>query len=61
MIKEYPETHQLGHISFEQDIKAGQMAGDLGIQVSKDGRIWICVDGKALIRFRPQLKAEAAK
>ena len=61
MIKEYPETHQLGHISFEQDIKAGQRAGDLGVQIAKDGRVWICIDGKALIRFRPQIGKAVAK
>lgn len=52
----YPETHFQGHISFEQDIKAGMIEGDLGIQVSGDGRVWICVDGKALIRLNPKVK-----
>lgn len=52
-MREYPETHQKGLISFEQDIKAGGIKGDFGIQVAKDGRVWICVDGEALLRFKP--------
>ena len=56
-MKEYPETHQQGLITFEQDIKASGIKGDLGIQVAGDGRVWVCVDGVALIRFRPLDKA----
>ena len=26
---------------------------DVGLQVSREGRIWICVNGMALIRFKP--------
>lgn len=52
-IKEYPETHQQGNISIEQDIKQGLIEGDIGIQIAKDGRIWVCIDGIALLRFNP--------
>lgn len=45
-----PETHQKGFLSIEKDFKSGIC--DVGIMV-KDGRIWICVDGIAFIRFRP--------
>ena len=59
-MKPYPETHQLGHISLE-NFPSGLrevpeipvMYGDLGIQIAKDGRIWICIDGQAFIRFSP--------
>jgi len=51
---EYPETHQQGNIFFEQSVEQGVLFGDLGVQVSSDGRVWICVDGKALIRFTPE-------
>jgi hypothetical protein len=55
-MKEYPETHQIGFLSIEKDLKAGgQMAG-VGIQIAEDGRIWLCVNGEALIRFRPLRK-----
>lgn len=52
-IKPYPETHQNGFISVEYDLKAGGFRGDLGIQITEDGRVWICIDGVATIRFRP--------
>lgn len=52
-MKKYPETHQQGLITFEQNIKVGGIKGDFGIQIAEDGRVWICVDGAALIRFRP--------
>jgi hypothetical protein len=53
-VKEYPETHQQGNIFFEQSIEQSVLFGDLGIQVAEDGRVWICVDNKALIRFTPE-------
>ena len=52
MIKEYEETHQKGAISIEKDLKAGLYEGDLGVQIAKDGRVWICIDGQAVIRFK---------
>lgn len=50
-MKEYPETHQQGFIFIEQDLKKGVIEGDIGIQIAKDGRIWICINSKAVIRF----------
>jgi len=55
-MKEYKETHQEGFISIEQDLLMGIKQGDFGIQIEKDGRIWICIDGIAAIRFRPKGK-----
>lgn len=52
-MKEYPETHQTGFISIENIPDKKTIIGDLGIQIAKDGRIWICIDGVAFIRFRP--------
>ena len=52
-IKDYPETHQQGLITIEQDLRTGGMEGDFGIQIAKDGRIWICINGIAVIRFKP--------
>lgn len=26
---------------------------DVGLQVSHEGRMWVCVDGMALLRFKP--------
>lgn len=54
--KEIPETHWQGRISFEQDIKQGMIEdGDIGIQVSRDGKVWICLGGASLIRLYPKL------
>ena len=52
-MKEIPETHIRGLMSIENiPEKIGEEC-DFGIQVAKDGRVWICVDGIAFIRFKP--------
>jgi hypothetical protein len=51
-----PETHQQGHLSIENLdlIKSSDLHNcDVGIQTSPDGRIWLCVNGIAFIRFKP--------
>jgi len=53
-LPEIPETHFHGHISIESEFKS--QIGDLGIQTSKDGRIWICINGVAFLRFKPTRK-----
>ena len=63
-IKEYPELHQRGTISIEntnivldREIDFDQaIEGDLGIQIARDGRVWICVNGISFIRFTPITK-----
>ena len=52
-MKSYPETHQRGSLSIEQSLASGLKDCDFGIQIAKDGRVWICVDGIAFIRFKP--------
>lgn len=58
-IKEYPETHQQGVITLENMpyslAKSLAMKGDLGIQIAKNGRVWVCIDGIAFLRFQPTL------
>ena len=59
-VKPYPELHQEGIISIENlppelQLKEGMIEGNFGIQVASDGRIWICVNGISLIRFRRKL------
>jgi hypothetical protein len=56
LIKPYPETHMKGIISVE-NIDFGihkPKVVDFGIQISQDGRVWICVNGIAFIRFKPE-------
>jgi len=52
-MKEYEESHQKGVVLIEQELKKGVIIADLGIQIAEDGRVWLCVNGKALIRFTP--------
>lgn len=55
-VKPYPETHQYGTISLENpEVFSGNryIKGDLGVQIAEDGRIWICIDGIAFLRFSP--------
>ena len=54
---EYPETHQKGIMSIENlgDTISHMLNKevDFGFQVARDGRVWVCVDGVAFIRFKP--------
>jgi len=55
ILKELKETHLQGHLSVEADIKSS-LNCDFGIQISTDGRVWICIDSIAFIRFKPSYK-----
>ena len=50
---DYPETHQRGYMTIEQTLPSLIKDCDFGIQIAKDGRVWICIDGKAYLRFHP--------
>jgi hypothetical protein len=53
---ELPETHQIGLFTIENHEIATANAGkeaDFGIQIARDGRVWICINGVAWIRFKP--------
>lgn len=56
-----PETHQRGHVSVENAEMVALILEDLsgavdfGIQTHDDGRVWICINGIAWIRFKPIL------
>lgn len=68
-MKSYPETHQKGiltvdsvsiNIARDKGFIAGSVigvpntfVGDVGVQISEDGRIWICLNGESLLRFKP--------
>lgn len=54
-MKECSETHQQGLISIDQNLITGGLMGDFGIQIAKDGRIWICINGISAIRFKPTI------
>lgn len=50
-MRELEATFQRGLLSIEHSIKPG--IHEVGIQIAEDGRIWLCVDGQAFIRFKP--------
>lgn len=69
-MKEYPETHQHGHISIEnipeemyREYVRGNfntpvyMTGEFGVQIAEDGRVWININGIAFLRFKPMVTA----
>lgn len=56
------ETHIRGHVSLENPEDAdmalsaaseGDGSVDFGIQINEDGRVWICINGIAFLRFKP--------
>ena len=57
-MKEVKEFHQTGMLSVEnlRLLELDHSCVDVGLQVSSDGRIWLCVNGEAFIRFKPQEK-----
>lgn len=60
---EVQEFHQQGNLSIENRDEVVAMLQnaaeredrtvDVGLQVAPDGRIWLCVEGTAFIRFKP--------
>jgi len=53
MVEPYEVLHQDGLLSVEMDLPKGNYIGDVGIQIARDGRIWLCFNGGAFIRFKP--------
>ncbi len=60
-MKEYPETHWHGIISIENLPEERMIKGDLGIQIAKDGRVWVCINGVAFLRFNPRKENDNEK
>jgi len=66
-VKEYKETHQQGVITIEgvpAELRPGvsmYMKGDLGVQIAEDGRVWICINGLAFLRFSPYPNGKMSK
>lgn len=34
-------------------MRTGMVRGDFGVQIAQDGRVWICINGLAFLRFSP--------
>ena len=72
-MKEYPETHLQGTISIENipeelyheylrgNYNPKQLQGDFAIQVAANGRVWVCINGIAFIRFSPHPNGKMQK
>ncbi|MFI5222764.1 MAG: hypothetical protein ACHQX3_00740 [Nitrospirales bacterium] len=55
-LPEYPEVHQEGFISLENfEMFKFPCTADLGVQISDDGRVWLCINGIAFLRFTPHI------
>lgn len=52
-MKEYLNAHQRGSIEISQLTVMNIEDCDLGIQIDKDGKVWICIDDRLIIRFKP--------
>lgn len=60
--KPYGPVYQSGYLSMEMEFPyPGVTKGEVGVQVSEDGRIWVCLDGQALLRFVPERVAVRKK
>lgn len=56
MVDEYPPLYQDGHLSIEDDSvirKLDLQNCHFGVQIAKDGRVWVCVNGMSYLRFKP--------
>lgn len=48
----YKETHQQGDLFVSEDLLSGvRQDVDLGIMIASDGNVWLCLDGKSVLRF----------
>lgn len=56
---DWPETHRTGCVEVLNTDEVGKALAeypnsvDLGVQIAWDGRVWLCVNGIAWIRFKP--------
>lgn len=52
----FPEYHQQGLVTVHNQDLINEMDlhdCDLGVQIAPDGRVWVCVNGVAFLRFKP--------
>jgi hypothetical protein len=55
-MSEFPETHRQGFVQIHnQDLidTIDLHDCDLGVQIATDGRVWVCINGVAFLRFKP--------
>jgi hypothetical protein len=57
LIDEYPVTHQFGTLEVmnTESIELQNVQEvDFGVQIANDGRVWICINGITILRFKPK-------
>lgn len=54
------EQHDQGILVIDS-LPSSKIDCDLGIKIGDDGRIWICVDGISVMRFKPSIKIKENK
>ena len=57
MPREFGPVYQHGHLSIENAAIVAAMDQadcEFGVQVADDGRVWVCVNGTAFLRFKPK-------
>ncbi len=52
-----PAAHMQGMLEVDSKITSN-VDCDFGIQIATDGRVWVCIDGVAFIRFKPLQKTK---
>jgi hypothetical protein len=57
-VKPYDLSYINGIISIEKELKPKLFKGSIGLQVSRSGKIWLCIDRQAVIRVSPETKAQ---
>ena len=60
MMKEFGPLYQQGMVTLDVDpqhLKMDLTDALFGIQVSADGRVWVCVNGMSWLRFKPHRTA----
>lgn len=59
----WPETHRQGVLEVTMSALEAARRDDLdfGVQIAPDGRVWVCLNGAAFLRFKPSRRTEAGR
>lgn len=53
IINGYAETHLQGSISIEKTLSPQMIKGDIGIQITEEGKIYLSINKQIVIHFKP--------
>jgi len=63
-IENIPEDVVVGtniKVDLRELMQSVAFKGDFGIQIAKDGRVWVCINGLAFLRFSPHPNGKMGK